>query len=504
MRKIVWATTVIMMLVSLTLRAQQRGAAPPAAPPADPKILIDAAAKALGGLDLTSIQYSGTGTNNAFGQAWGPNRPWPAFKITSYTASINYGVPAMRVELERTNPDGPARGGGGLPLAAPQKQITVVSKNLAWNVAAAPAPGTPAATPAPANVNDRLLQIWMTPHGAIKAAELDPNVKADNRTLTFQAEGSAVKVTLGPDDLPERVETRADTPMLGDTVTETIYVSYRNFGNVKFPSHIQQRQGGFAILDLNITDVKPNAAVMIEVPANVQQAAAQPPPAPAPVKVDTQKIADGIYYLTGGTHHSVAVEFSDHVVVIEAPLNDERVMAVLDAVKKAIPNKPIRYVVNTHDHFDHAGGLRAVVAEGITIITQAQNKPYYERALAMPHTINPDQLTKSPKPPVIETVDDKRVLMDGTRTLELIRLSSAHSDTMLIGYLPKEKILIEADLFNPPAVNAPAPAAVNPITAGFYASLQQMKLEVNQILPLHGRAVTMKDLQAAVGKSATN
>src|SRR4029077_14729449 len=110
--------------------------------------------------------------------------------------------------------------------------------------------------------------------------------------------------------------------------------------------------------------------------------------------------------------HSVAVEFRNYVALVECPLGDARANAVLDAVKKTIPNKPIRFVVNTHHHFDHSGGLRACVAEGATILTQAENKPYYEKVLAAPHTVTPDQLAKAPKKAVIEAVADKRVLTD--------------------------------------------------------------------------------------------
>jgi glyoxylase-like metal-dependent hydrolase (beta-lactamase superfamily II) len=189
------------------------------------------------------------------------------------------------------------------------------------------------------------------------------------------------------------------------------------------------------------------------------------------------------------------------VVLVEAPLNEQRGQAVLEAVKKTIPNKPIRYVVNTHDHFDHADGLRAVAAEGIPIITQTSNTYYFVKVFGMAHTIAWDRLTQTGKQATFEGVDDKRVLSDATRQLQLIRVSTDHSDTMLVAYLPKEKILIEADLFNPPVANA-APAPVNPVTASFYDALQQLKLDVNQILPLHGRMVTMRELQTAVGKTA--
>ena len=136
------------------------------------------------------------------------------------------------------------------------------------------------------------------------------------------------------------MRTTGDAAVLGDTVTETLFTNYEESRGVKFPMHIVQKQGGYPILDLMVTAVRPQSNVTIDVPSAAAQA---PAPAPAAVRVDTQKVADGIYYLTGGSHHSVAVEFKDYVVVIEAPQTDERAVAVFDAVKKAIPTKPIRY-----------------------------------------------------------------------------------------------------------------------------------------------------------------
>jgi glyoxylase-like metal-dependent hydrolase (beta-lactamase superfamily II) len=336
-----------------------------------------------------------------------------------------------------------------------------------------------------------------TPQGVIKGAMAN-NATVAGRVITFKAMGTNVKATLNAQNLVEKVETMADAPVLGDVVVETTYAIYKDFGGVKFPTRIMQKEGGFPILDITVSDVKPNAPVSLAVPQNVQQAAA--PPA-APVRVQTDKIADGVYYLTGGSHHSVAVDFKDYVVVFEAPQTEERAVAVLEATRKAIPNKPIRYVVNSHNHFDHLGGIRAVMAEGITVITQAQNKAYYEKVATMPHTIVPDRLAKSPKTPVIETVAEKRVLTDGTQTLELYRVPTVHTDTMLVGYLPKAKILIEADLWNPPAANAPPPGATSPVTAAFFDTIQRMKLDVQKIAGLHGRLADLKEFQTAAGKS---
>jgi len=465
---------------------------------------LDAAARALGAANLTSIQYSGSGTNNAFGQAYAPGGPWPAFKITSYTASINYATPAMRIELERFNPEGVIRGGGGLPLLAPQRQVQVVSGAFAWNVA-----GQNAA-PAQATLDDRLRAIWLTPHGVIKAAQ---NAAAQtvitqqrgaggatSSVISFPARGVDVKATLNADNLVERVETRGDDPWFGDIITETTYSDYRDFGGVKFPTRIAQTQGGFPTLTLTIADVRPQADVTIEVPANVRQAPA--PPAPA---VETRQLADGVFHLTGGFQHSTAVEFKDHIVLVDAGPDETRARDVFEAAKKAIPNKPVKYLINTHHHFDHLGGLRYAVSEGVRVITQVQNKSFYDKVLANPHTVKPDRLSQSPKAAVFETVGDTRVLTDGTRRMVLHRIQGfSHDDTVLMAYLPKEKILIQTDAYNPPPADAPKPPAISPLFVTLYDNIQRLKLDVVQIVPGHGRLVTFTDLRAAVGKTSTN
>jgi glyoxylase-like metal-dependent hydrolase (beta-lactamase superfamily II) len=175
--------------------------------------------------------------------------------------------------------------------------------------------------------------------------------------------------------------------------------------------------------------------------------------------VITEKLADGVYRITGG-YVALAVEFKDHIVVIECGQSEARGQAVLAEARKAIPGKPIRYVVNTHAHFDHAGGLAPVVAEGIAIITQQDNKAPLERLLSAPRTLAGDALAKSGRRPKIEAVREKRVLSDGTRTLELHHIQNlAHSDGMLVAYLPKERILMSAD-FNIPAPGQPANASL--------------------------------------------
>jgi glyoxylase-like metal-dependent hydrolase (beta-lactamase superfamily II) len=212
--------------------------------------------------------------------------------------------------------------------------------------------------------------------------------------------------------------------------------------------------------------------------------------------------ADGVWYITGGSHHSVLIEMKDHVILVESPLNDERAAAVLAEVKSLVPNKPIKYVIATHHHFDHAGGLRAIAAEGIPVIAHDVNKAFLEKALAAPATIRPDRLAKSGKKGTVEGMRDKRVLTDGTRTVELHNVAgNNHHAGVVMVYLPKEKLLVEADVYNPPAPNAPPPQTVNSNWVNLSDNIKRLSLTVDQILPLHGRIMPLAELHKSIGHS---
>jgi glyoxylase-like metal-dependent hydrolase (beta-lactamase superfamily II) len=206
--------------------------------------------------------------------------------------------------------------------------------------------------------------------------------------------------------------------------------------------------------------------------------------------------------LAGGSHNSVAIEFSDFVTVIEAPLNEERSLAVIDEVKRLIPGKPIRYLVNTHHHVDHSGGLRTYVAEGATIVTHQMNRPFYEQMFREPRVVNADKLSQNPREAMFETLTDRHTLADGARTLELYHIQgNGHNDGILMAYLPRERLLIEADVFTPPPADAPPPANVSVYTQNLDENIQRLRLNVERILPIHGRIVGMPELQKTLRKA---
>jgi len=412
---------------------------------------LQAANDTLGAAQVNAIEFSGTGRWYQFGQAPAPNLPWPAFDVSSYTATINYAAPAARVQMTRKQTIEPGR---VRPAPVEQKPDQYVSGSTAWNLAApagAAPNAAPVAQPQPAAVEERVMEIWTTPHGFLKAAA------ANNATSTPSEGGSDVTFTAGKNKYVgtinaqnevTRVQTWIDNPVLGDTEVLFTYSDYKDFGGVRFPSRIQRVQGGHPVLDLTVSNVTANPAVNITAPAEASAA-------PAPVAVTVEKLANGVYYLKGGTHHSVAIDQTDHIVVVEGPQNEERSLAVIAKVKETIPNKPIRYLINTHVHFDHSGGLRTYVDEGATIVTHEMNKPYYEQAWAAPRTLNPDKLAQSNKTATFETFTDKKVLTDGSRTIEIHQIAGGgHNDAFAMVYLPAEKILVEGDAYTPAAADA--------------------------------------------------
>jgi len=227
------------------------------------------------------------------------------------------------------------------------------------------------------------------------------------------------------------------------------------------------------------------------------------------VRADSTRLAEGVWLIGGGSHNSMAVEFRDWVAVVEAPLNEARSLAVIDEVTRIIPNKPIQYVVNTHHHFDHSGGLRTYLSMGTTIITHPANRDFYVNVMLYPgsRTLQPDRLSQfypmymtSRRPMRIETVGQKYVLSDGVRTMDLYPVTGInHSQTMLVAYLPKEKILLNADLYTPPAQGAAAPAAT-PGMRSLQANIQRLKLDVAQHVPIHGRAGTHEEFVQIVNR----
>ncbi len=449
---------------------------------------------AMGAAGLRSISYAGAGSGATFGQAFEPGMAWPKITYSSFSRIADYENGAFREDAARSRAE-PA-GGGAVPLmgAGEQRTTGMLRGTWAWNMAG------PAPIPSPVALDGRTHDLWTTPHGVIKAA------LAHNPAISMRSEGgrslSAVSFAvpgrfratalINAAGLVERIESVQPHPVSGDTASVIDFSDYQDVGGVKFPMRIRQSMGGYPMLDLAVTEVKPNSAASFEVPALVSSAAE---------RVVAERAADGVWFLAGGSHNSVAIEMADHMMVVETPLYDGRSAPVLAEAKKLGNGKPVRYVVNSHHHFDHSGGLRAAVAEGATLVTSEMARPYFERTLANPNRINPDAMEKSGRKASVTGVAAKRSFTDGSRVVEAHYIAgSVHAQGFMMVYLPREKILIQADAFTPGAPNTPPPAAPNALHLNLVQNIERLGLQVERILPLHGRMVPMSELLAMVGR----
>ena len=323
-------------------------------------------------------------------------------------------------------------------------------------------------------------------------------IRPDNQllTLSFDAENNL---------LTKYGYLYAD-PATGDSEIAQTYSGYRTVGKLKLPSGRVLYNSGGIIQEAEYTDLQINtrpADNVFQGPTGFEKLAA-PPATPPPPAVS--KIAEDVYILeglAGGTHNVLFVAFNDHVLVVEAPeqiiYNNNSVQA-LAKIKETVPGKPIKYLILTHHHFDHAGGFREYVAEGATIVTTAETKSFLEKAAAAESSLLPRLSLSSRQKLTIETVENKkRVFQDDKHVVELYDIGpNPHANEMLVVYLPKEKILFQADMVNA-AANGTIPIAQDP-TISFSAKLQQLGLNVEKIYAVHGRSVTPEELRTSIEK----
>jgi glyoxylase-like metal-dependent hydrolase (beta-lactamase superfamily II) len=350
------------------------------------------------------------------------------------------------------------------------------------------------------------VEFYITPWGFLKGAA-ENNATATRRGGTTVLSWSpAVKAPSGKSyvingyvndkNMIERVETWLGENIMGDMQILATYSGWKDFGGAMAPAKIVQTRGGWPFFEVDVTSAKANpsdVATLVPPPAPpAGRGGPGGPPAggagrggaPPALMVTTEKLGEGLYRLTTGpgSYDSVLVEFKDHIMMLEAGQSEARALAYVAKTKELFPNKPIRYVMNTHPHSDHTGGLPVLVAEGATIITQKNNEAFLEKALNTPRTLLNDTLAKNPKKAKIEAVAEKKVYSDGTRTVEIYHTAPVpHSNGLMIAYIPKEKILFQGD-FSLPNPGEPANdhvKAVAPII------LDKLKLDFDRYINVH-------------------
>lgn len=313
-----------------------------------------------------------------------------------------------------------------------------------------------------------------------------------------------------------KVEFLDDDPIYGDTQNELFFDDWRQVGKLKLPFQLTYRVNGHVVMVEHIDAIENDvdlSGVDFTVPEDIAEVdkgddargrhsshwlwrriALASPLDEEQTKVEVTEVAKGVFHVTGGTHHSVAIEMADHLIVGDAPLYEERSQAVLEALAKKFPGKPVRFLINTHFHNDHSGGTRAYIAAGATLVAGKVTEDFFKQMAAAPHTRVPDSLQKDPKPLVFAAVEtEKKVLTDGHRTVEIYPVENSHADGMLVIYVLHEKLLYVTDLFSPGAARQP------PVWPGeLLNAIQRFGLPVERIVGGHGDKVgTLAELRQA-------
>jgi glyoxylase-like metal-dependent hydrolase (beta-lactamase superfamily II) len=459
------------------------------------------------GLDgVTSLYYYGSGAQYSIGQNNNANGPWPRTPVNEYTRAIDFKGPATRATW--TTFAAPVTGGAPA-LANGQQNVTATT--TAWA---------------------QQLEIWITPWGFIKGAEANGATLATRtmngkryQVLTWNAPakspgGKAYQLVgyINADKLVEKVTTLLDHPVFGDMLVEADYTFYRDNNGFKFPSEIVQKRAGWPVFDLQVLGAWPNPSKLTALmtppapaggppPGAGGPPAGGPPPAAAAPAAASEKLADGVYRIRGA-YNSLAVEFADYILLIEpGPQSEARALQGIAEAKKLIPGKPIRYGVPTHHHIDHTGGIAAAASEGMTLVVPEVNKAFFEKVIAAPRTLAPDALSRSGKKPAVEGFKgDKRVFTDATRTVEIhVVKGLPHADGIVIAWLPREKIMVYADMFNYPPANQPVPDPPVIGTMVLLRTIERLGLDPVGILSIHNmnpdKLVTVQEIRNSLGSN---
>jgi glyoxylase-like metal-dependent hydrolase (beta-lactamase superfamily II) len=469
----------------------------------DAKTVIADAQKALG--DPKSITYSGSAKDVAFQQCGAnaadmtcrsthdPMRP-----INNYVRVIDLTAPTSRATGATNN-----IGAGGSTTVSPGtffQQVTAAQADVSQPWAGS-------------------LEYYLTPWGFLKGAAANnataAHRKAGGKNYTVLTWSPSVKAPSGKNyvingyvddkNMVDRVETWLGDNIMGDMHILATYTGWKDFGGAMAPTKVVQTRGGWPFFEVDITAAKANPADVATLapppaPAGRGGAGGGAPPAAPQFTVTSEKLGDGVWRLTtgAGSYDSVIVEFKNYVMMIEAGQPEGRAIAYIAETHKLIPNKPIRYVMNTHPHSDHTGGLPAMVAEGATIITQKNNVEFLEKSLNTPRTLLTDNLAKTPKKAKIEAVGEKKVYSDGTQIVEMYHVAPVpHSNGLMIAFLPKQKVLVQGDFTVTPGQPA------NDHVKALFPILEKLNLDFDRYVSIHNTPApqTKADVWKAMGKS---
>jgi len=501
----------------------------------DPAPLLAAVAEDIGEANLRCITFSGTGYGAAVGQTFenAVNVDWPRIdRLARYTRTIDWETGTSLETFEREPGLNPASWKygmgwqGGTPTQRHARQTHIVNGRFAWHI---DGDGDPVPVP-PELAEVYQLDLWLNPHGFVKAARLpgaDPVAFWRWEQIEKGRDGNVVRpekvhvvaitmfgkyrvdATINSRNQITRLKTTVNEPGLGDFNIEHESTEFVTIGDVEWPTVWHSHHGwddnwqfyrqstGHNGYGGTFPDVRPNACGdPVPVPPSVAQAT-------FPTQVTVDRMADGVYRLGGGPANSYLIEFADFVAVFEAPGNEARSLAAIEEVARLAPDKPIRWLVSSHPHFDHIGGLRTYLHIGATIVAHTKNIAFLNRDVLgyEPRTVAPDIVSRWPPTELsegynYEAVQERYTITDDARLLHVYYVQPLqHVEGMLMAYLPAEHIAFQADLFD---THEPPRAAQLPAMRSLQRQVERMGLEVATLAPVHGPPVPWRAFEEAL------
>lgn len=325
-----------------------------------------------------------------------------------------------------------------------------------------------------------LLQMKRAPEQLVALGAADVGDGQRLQALRFAADGRNYIVMFDAAGLPARIRTLDYDSVLGNVRYDLVLSDWRDVGGIKVAHRQDYQLNGRTVIETRIDSVRINAGLAADsfaMPPALQAAAAQPsvtvpyqwvlrrqyigvyldsdavsfdPRASSGLRL--QEIAPGVQLVQGGSHNSMIVEMRDHLVVFDAPIDDAYSAWVIEQAAARYPGKPVRTLILTHHHMDHAGGTRAYAAAGATIVVGAGVGKHVAAVLASDHSLNPrgaKPIAPAQVTAQLTEVADRVSFSDGTRRVSAFVIDNPHSAGGMIGFVEDAKLGFVTDLWSP-------------------------------------------------------
>jgi glyoxylase-like metal-dependent hydrolase (beta-lactamase superfamily II) len=323
----------------------------------------------------------------------------------------------------------------------------------------------------------RLLIDAMDDPSNVRAADGERLGQQALPAVSFADQGTTFTILFDREThLPAAIRTRDDDNIHGDSNYDLVLADWKSVGGAKLAQSLSYQINGVEVAKINYKDVSANAAIAADafaIPDAVKAVAGPPATGNVPYQwvlrrlfltrylesdnvifptgggLKLVELAPNVQHVEGGTANNLIVAMKDYLVIFDAPYGELQSRWTIDAAKAKYPGKPIKYLVLTHHHMDHTGGMRTFVAEGAQIIVPAPDKAYFEKDVAAPRTLVPDDLQKKPTAANIVEVKDQMSIKDDTDEIRIYNITNPHVQGMFIGHVVKGNVLYVTDLISP-------------------------------------------------------